>query len=178
MANIEEVLNIISNDDEMKAYLLSKIILTGDQVKKGESDVEVIGFPNIYVGRLANRGCRPGLYIDKEQLKVKTNNGEIKICSILEVELDKIFVERVKELPDDWYILNLEDNFIEDLPKTFVMEGDVVKLVDEFHEYYSKNTGDNQFTIYRIDFDSVKNKYLDTIYRLRQGSTIFYASEK
>jgi hypothetical protein len=178
MANFKEVMDIISKDSEMKQHLLSKAILLGDDVKIDQQIGKVAGFPKAYIGRLGNPGCRPGKYFDKTKLYVDIAN-KTEIFEILELEIDEdLFKERVENLPDGWHFIDLNDNFIEDLPETPVIEGDIVKLTDKFHEHYTENIDNNQFTVYRIDYDSVEADYLDTVYRLRQGKTLFYAAEK
>jgi len=93
----------------------------------------VLGFSEIYYGRLGNFGFRPGAYVNRSWIKLRLEDGRehMEFSSRLEF-VDKAEYEcrlaafrgHQKENPDNWR--NRE--FLRELPETPFWEGDFVRV--------------------------------------------------
>lgn len=180
MARVEEVLEIVDNDLEMKQWLLASILKPGDKVKIADTFGVVLDTPiGVYYGRLANPGCKPGFYHDFKKIMVKQDDGKHIRFPIEKVVLENFdeYKTRIEKLSDAWHFIDLSLKFRGDLPETKFIESDVVRLIDESHDEFTKSFDLNQFTVYRIDYSSAYSQLEKTKYQLRAGEKLFYAFE-
>lgn len=177
-----EFVDAARKDPEMDRWALSLLIPPGQALLYfGEDekyrDATFEGFPKIYYGRLHNPGTKPGKYQDHTRALVKLD-GETKIVPIERLTFstalgNTLYQDLVSGLPENWHLIDLSRYYISELPDTKFMESDVVQ-VKEGHERYSESPYDNQYTVYRIDYDSAPD---NTSYTLRAGKTLFEAKE-
>jgi len=169
---------------EMYQHFMRTILKAGDALfntpdKQEGKEIGIFSkFPHRFIGRLDNPGVKPGLYFDRSQLILEDGQSKETVECHLSNE---VAGERSLGLPDDWHFIDYNEDFIEDLPDTLFIEGDIVRLTDENHEHYSEDLGKNQFTVYRIDYTTAKAREdddtIEVQYRLRAGPLLFYANE-
>jgi len=193
-------------DRELYAILLKKTLESGDQLKniKTGDNLAYIEHPLNWYGRLANPGCRPGLYRDRYNLIVNRNDNKFEL-PIEDIEyLDQKLLEtRKQNLASEWFRIDYEVDCIDPrLPPTAFQEADTVQLIDTTHPNYVKEkdlidptTGVthgkvplhqlNQYTVYRVcyrdsftwDDNSKRCIGNNPKYHLRAGKTKFFAYE-
>lgn len=170
------MLDKIYQDEEMYLHFLTNVADTSTQLF--DADNNLLGcfgsFGTKYIGRLDNPGVVPGLYLNRQDLIL--DSGDIlnsKNCFLSPTEAE----ERLRSLPESWQFIDYSNDFIKELPNTSHIEGDIVRIIDENHDQYSDDLGINQYTVYRIDYESAVNADKQTIYKLRAGSLIFTADE-
>lgn len=178
-------------DTEIYIQLLRKTLKPGDTVVYGNPQVSgiFIGFEKIWYGRLANPGCVPGLYWDRNKVILTAQPDTKEGVSTAEhfqiptkdiaFQDPSVLIERKKELKVDWPEIELSDDLLsEGLPETKFIEGDIVTLIDKKHSSYkeSKDLYRNQYTVYRVNYDAAAFGKPIT-YRLRAGKVQFNAEE-
>lgn len=179
MAEKSKVIEIIS-DEEMRIHFLGQTLTEGDSVCiEDEPGIEFrfSKFLEKYHGRLNNPGGPPGKYIDRTRCLIKRDEGggvrsrtvDTKNLSFAD---DDQLNSKITNLPDDWYFINRTVDLLGPLPKTVFWESDVVVLVDEKHPNFKP---DNQFTVYRIDYEEAEKG--SEIYTLRAGPVFCKASK-
>lgn len=205
---------------EIQDYVKSKLLKPGDQVmvtypdksrafSLGEetptdsSTMTFKGHPETYRGHLlaspAEHGAEPGVYLDRSKVSLEDVNGIQISADLDDIALDPdLFVERLTTLSPNNYFINPAADMLRDLPETTHMEGDIVALIDKDHPKFSANQDDNQFTIYRVYYETAATtttiektpttkytaattatieKTSTTKYRLRAGAAQFDVTE-
>jgi len=176
-------LQMISNYDvEIQEYVKSKILKPDDKVsiscETGEDRPAIFkNLSKVFYGRLLAPGVVPGQYWDRKKALVEVEGKELTV-DISDINIDQItLAERLAQLEPGWHFINLQSDFICDLPKTAYMEGDIVSITDKLHENFDTDIGINQFTIYRIYYDTADSESIEINYKLRSGKLIFDATE-
>jgi len=179
--SVEEInFRKIAKDDEIYEHFMRTTLQPGDLLydRKGNEIGTFLKFEDKYIGRLDNPGVKPGLYVNRSELLIDRPGKKVKTKKTIDCFLDfPLFEEKWNTLVENWQFIDLNGDFIEDIPDTPFIEGDVVRLTDEIHENYSEDLSKNQFTVYRIDYATVKDKDEESRYRLRAGPLLFYATE-
>lgn len=170
----------IAKDDEIYEHFMRITLHPGDLLydRKGDEIGTFLKFEDKYIGRLDNPGVKPGLYVNRSELLIDRPGKKVKLKKTVDCFLDfPLFEGKWNALSENWHFIDINEDFIEDIPDTPFIEGDIIRLIDETHENYSEDLSENQFTIYRIDYASVKDKEGESRYRLRAGPLLFYATE-
>jgi hypothetical protein len=193
-------------DTEIYVQLLRKTLKPGDTMVYGSPEVRYglsgvqredaltgvfTRFEKIWYGRLANPGCVPGLYWDRNNviLTAQPNapvDGDSPVTHFQMPTKDVVYqdstipIERKKLLGSNWHEIDLNEDLItQGLPETKFMEGDIVTLTDIKHPNYvaaAKDLYKNQYTIYRTYYDAAAAG--NPSYRLRAGKVQFNAEEE
>jgi hypothetical protein len=179
-------------DTEIYVQLMRKTLKPGDTVVYGNPQVSGVfmGYAKIWYGRLANPGCAPGLYWDRNNAiltaQPNTSSGELPAATHFQISTKDISfqdpvvpIEREKLLSANWHEIDFSEDLIsQGLPETKFMEGDIVTL-DATHPKYvaaaAKDLYKNQYTIYRVYYDAAAEG--NPSYRLRAGKVQFNAGE-
>lgn len=172
-----EFVEAVRKDPEMDRWLLSLLLEPGQEIfyldEDTRYDIFFLGLSKTYYGRLHNPGTKPGLYFDHTKAIIERNGAEQTVpIERLVFGKDHGYDERVEKLPKNWHLIDLSRHFVEELPATKFMESDVVRLTED-HADYSENPDDNQYTVYKICYDSTE----DRTYTLRAGKTLLDANE-
>jgi hypothetical protein len=174
---------------DIQNYVKSKLLQEGDQVTLSSSGKHHLqkavfkAFPEVYRGRLVTDpsvpGVEPGKYIDRSKVALEACEGSVKIEADIDcITLDPITAaQRQMTLGHNYHFINLAPDKIADLPETTHMEGDIVALTDKDHPNFSTNLDNNQFTVYRVYYETAENEETPTNYRLRAGKLQFDATE-
>lgn len=156
---------------EIQTYIKSKLLKSGDIVIYDGKEAIFDCLPYVAYGRLGAPCVEPGKYLDRTNalVTVDTVLNHVEISSLV---LGDTLLERVKNLPPEYYLISLAEDKVAELPETDILESDIVRLTDKDHDYYSDDPNKNQFTVNRIDFSQ------DPIqFKLKAGATVFRVSE-
>lgn len=166
---------------DIQNYVKSKLLQPGDELTLADTQKGIfISLPERYRGRLSADptapGALPGRYIDRSRVLAE-QDGKKLYLAIDEITLDPITAaQRLAQLSPGYQYINLAPDKLADLPETTHMEGDIVSLTDKDHTDYSLNPDDNQFTVYRVYYETTDME-IPTLYRLRAGKKQFDATE-
>lgn len=166
-------------DDEIYIQALRKTLQLGDHILcNNQQEATFLRFGTVWYGRLANPGCIPGLYLDRNTIIASIGENELSIkTKDISYKNSDLLYQRCKLLPPNWQQIDLKDDAISlSLPLTEFVEGDIALLTDASHPTYnSEDDYKNQYTVYRINYDSANQG--SPKYRLRAGKAQIDADE-
>lgn len=159
-------------DTEMYQHFLKNVLKAGDKIFnfQGELLGEFAAFGQKYLGRLDSPAGDPGLYVNRAEIIFEdARQAKTEDCFLKESTLQN----RLSTLPKGWQYISYQDDYLESLPETPFIEGDVVRLVDSENPNFSEDPAKNQFTVNRIAY----SKDSEHIYKLKAGNLVFEAEE-
>lgn len=159
-------LELLLKDEEMQQHLLWRLLTPGESVFYKNKKRKFTRFGEVYYGRLDNPGCPPGKYDDPSVCYLGKAKKPVPTSDLL---VDNLF-EKAKTLNPGWQYIDFSARFVEPLPETKFIEGDVVRVVDKSHPEFSLDLEDNQYTVFRIDY--AKAAAGQPVYRLRAGKKL------
>jgi hypothetical protein len=162
---------------EIQTYIKSQILKPDDEVTLADgSKAKFKELATTYYGRLMAPSVEPGHYVDRTRAVIELPDQTLKTIPLDTLTIDPILLaQRVTSLQPGYHFIFLAKDQLGELPETAFMESDVVSITDTSHEQYSTNPDQNQFTVYRIYYDTTSQP--PTKYRLRAGKLQFDANE-
>ncbi len=144
----------------------------------------VIGYSEMYIGRLNTLNVKPGIYLNDRWVKLQLLSGEevMENSSYLTL-IDKEEAEqrahiiRQRNLRPNWLQLKLENGFLRELPETAIWEGDYVhcKVIDGQARGLVQPNNLRTFVVQEIDYHHMgvlhKNRMPWPYYKLSTGIT-------